>query len=59
MNLREEGWWISVTRILATQGMNIRLRGSTKGMFLYMCLRLTSLSFPKRTEIPWPRSITS
>ena len=41
--------------------MKIRPRGSTKGMFLYRCLRLTSLSFPKRTrcnsdEIPCPLS---
>ena len=35
--------WISVTRNQATQRMKIRPRGSIKGEFLYMCLRLTSL----------------
>ena len=49
MNLTGEGWWISVTRTQATQRMKIRLRGTTQGMFLYMCLRLTSQSFPRRT----------
>ena len=32
-----EGWWIRVTRTQATQRMRMRLRGTTKGMFLYMC----------------------
>ena len=50
MNLTGEGWWISVTRTQATQRMKIRLRGTAQGMFLYMCLRLTSQSFPRRTR---------
>ena len=50
MNLTWEGWWISVTRTQATQRMKIRLRGTTQGIFLYMCLRLTSQSFPRRTR---------
>ena len=37
MNQGGEGWWISVTRTQATQRMRMRLRGTTKGMFLYMC----------------------
>ena len=50
MNLRGKGRWVGVTRTQATQGMKIRLRGTTQGIFLYMCLRLTSLSFLRRAR---------
>jgi len=50
MNQGGKGRCVGVTWTQATLGMKIRLRGTTQGMFLYICLRLTSLSFLRRTR---------
>ena len=41
MNLREEGWWISEDPSEGVHQGNV---------FVQVCLRLTSLSFPKRAH---------